>query len=114
MPEWRDAFCPLCGRTMGKRTIYNVPGKPYFGIERQENLWEKTREFTGDKPFGVVKSSEGKSSMKFERYYDIDEDAEGYFPAMKSRLLNIISEWLDKGWLSKEELDNALFSRQPH
>ncbi|MBA7465025.1 hypothetical protein ES707_00186 [subsurface metagenome] len=108
MTEWREAFCPLCGRTMGKRTIYNIPGKPYFGIERQDNLWEKTREFTGAKPFGVVKSSEGKGSMQFERYYGLEEDEEGYFPLMKARLLNIISEWLDKEWLSMEELKSII------
>jgi len=92
---------------MGERTIYSVPGKPYFGIERHDNRWEKTKTFTGDKPFGVVKSSEGKGSMKFERYYGIDEDEEGYFLAMKARLLNIVSEWLEKGWLTKEEVEAA-------
>ena len=108
MAEWREAFCPLCGRTMGKRTIYRIPGKPYFGIERQDNLWEKTKDFTGEKPFGVVKSSEGKGTMKFERYYDIDEDEEAYFPAMKARLLAIISEWLDKEWLSISEIKSKI------
>jgi len=107
MTEWREAFCPLCGRTMGRRTVYKSPGKPYMGIERQDNLWEKTQEFTGEKPFGVVKASEGRGTMRLVRYYGIDEDEEGYFPAMRQRILNIISEWLDKGWLSIEDINNV-------
>lgn len=106
--EWREAFCVLCGRTMGKRTIYKMPGKPYFGIEREDNLWQKTEEFTGDKPFGVVKSSEGRGTMKFERYYNIDEDVEGYLDFMRQRLLNVIKEWLKKDWLSKSDIEKIL------
>ncbi len=108
MSEWREAFCPLCGRTMGMRTVYRSPGKPYFGIERKDNKWEETREFTGAKPFGVVKSSEGRGTMKFERYYEIDEDAEGFYPPMKARLLAVIGEWLAKGLITREEIDAAL------
>ena len=108
MTEWKEAFCVLCGRTMGKRTIYRIPGKPSFGIERQDNLWEQTAGFTGDKPFGIVKSSEGRGTMKFERYYDIDEDIEGYFPAMKARLLAVVKEWLEKDWLDAEDIQKML------
>ena len=106
--EWREAFCPTCGRTMGMKTILRTPGKPYMGIARRENRWEATKEFTGDKPFGVVKSSEGRGSLKFERYYGIDEDLEGYFPLMKNRLLNVIKEWIDKDWLSREEVQKMI------
>lgn len=108
MTEWKEAFCPMCGRTMGKKTTYRVPGKPYFGIARQDNRWEMTKEFTGDKPFGVVKSSEGRGTLKFERYYEIGEDEEGYFPLMKARLLAVVKEWLDKNWITREEVDEAL------
>lgn len=108
MTEWKEAFCVLCGRTMGKRTIYRQPGKPHFGIERQDNLWEQTADFTGDKPFGIVKSSEGRGTMKFERYYDIDEDTEGYFSFMRQRLLNVVKEWLEKGWISVEDIKKML------
>ena len=108
--EWREAFCPTCGRTMGMKTILRTPGKPYMGIARRENRWEATKEFTGDKPFGVVKSSEGRGSLKFERYYGIDEDQEGYFPLIKARLLAVMGEWLEKGWITREEVDQALSS----
>ncbi len=105
MVEWHDPLCPMCGRNMGMRTILNVPGKPQFGIERKVNLWEKRAEYSGDEIFGVVKSSEGKGTLKMVRYYDIDEDTDGYFSFMKQRLLKILIIWLAKGWLTKDELD---------
>jgi len=107
MTEWREPFCPMCGRTMGKRNIYLEPGKPWTKTG-EENRWEATKDFTGDKPFGVVKGSEGRGSMKLLRYYDVDEDTEGYFPLMKARLLAVVSEWLAKGWITKEEVQEAM------
>jgi len=38
--EYRQAFCPVCGRSAGRRN-----GK---------NAWEKTKDFDPDKPFGVI------------------------------------------------------------
>ena len=108
MREWREAFCVLCGRTMGNKTILVSPGKPQFGVEKRENRWETTEKFTGDKPFGVVKHSAGRGTLKMVRYYDIDEDEEGFFPAMKARLLAVIKEWLAKGWLTREEIEEAM------
>ena len=104
--EWREAFCVLCGRTMGKRNI-TPEGKPWLKLG-QDNLWEKTQAFTGDKPFGVIKSSEGRGTMQMVRYYGVEEDDEGYFPFMKSRLLNVIEEWRAKGWITKEEVEKAI------
>lgn len=105
--EWKEAFCGLCGRTMGKKNILIEPAKPWTKTG-EENRWESTREFTGEKPFGVVKFSDGRGSMKMVRYYDIDEDTEGYFPPMKARLIALVGEWLAKGWLSREELEEVL------
>lgn len=102
--EWREAFCPLCGRTMGMKTTYVSPRQPWLGVQSRTNRWEETAEFHGDKPFGVVKSTGGRGSMKMERYYGIDEDQEGYFPLMKARLLAVITEWLAKGWLTNDEV----------
>ena len=106
MTEWREPFCVLCGRTMGIRNITPV-GKPFVKLG-EINRWAETSKFTGDKPFGVIKSSVGKGSMKFEGYYDIDEDVEGYFISMKARLLNVLREWQEKGWLSKEEIEETI------
>ena len=104
--EWREAFCPECGRTMGMLNI-TPKGKRYVKLG-QVNRWEQTQDFTGEKPFGVIKSSAGARSMKTVRYYDIDEDAEGFFGFMKKRLLNVIREWLAKGWLTVDELAEVI------
>lgn len=106
MTQWKEAFCVLCGRTMGKRNI-TPEDKPWLKYG-EVNRWEETQEFTGDKPFGVVKVSEGKASLRMERYYDIDEDTDGYFPFMKARILTILGEWLAKGWLTREEILEAI------
>ena len=106
MTEWRVPFCPMCGLSVGKKNI-TPEGKPWIKLD-EENLWEKTQKFTGDKPFGVIMASEGRGSMRTVRYYGIDEDIEGYFPLMKARLLAIIGEWLKKGWITKEEVEEAM------
>ncbi len=106
MTEWREAFCPMCGYTRGMRNI-TPRGKPWIKLD-EENFWERTREFTGDKAFGVVKTSEGRGTMRIVRYYGIDEDVEGYFPLMKARLLAVIGEWLEKGWITPEEVEGAM------
>ena len=102
--EWREAFCPLCGRTTGMRSILRVPGKPQFGVEEHQNKWKEREAYNGPELFGVVKSSEGKGSIKMVRYYDIDEDTDGFFPPMKQRLLNVIRDWQSKGWLTPEDM----------
>jgi len=105
--EWREAFCAMCGNAVGKRNIYIQPGKAWTKTG-ERNLWEETGAFTGDKPFGVIKSSEGRGTMKLVRYYGLDEDEEGYFGFMKARLLAVIKEWLVKGWITRKEIEEAL------
>ena len=107
MAEWKESFCWLCGRTMGMGNVYSDPDKPWTKVG-QENRWAATQEYNGDKPFGVVKSSTGRGSMQFVRYYDIDEDSEGYFPLMKQRLLAVIGECLEKGWITREEVETVI------
>ena len=106
MSEWRVPFCPMCGLSVGVKNI-TIKGKPWIKVD-EENLWEKAQHFTGDKPFGVIKSSEGRGTMKMMGYYGIEEDIEGYYPLMKNRLLHVIEEWIDKGWLSKEEVQKMI------
>ena len=105
--EWKEAFCPLCGISVGMRNIYVDPKKPWTKTG-EKNLWEETRAFNGDKPFGVIKSSEGRSSLKFVRYFDVGEDTDGFFPPMKARMLAAMKEWLEKGWITWEELEEAI------
>ena len=106
MAEWREALCPMCGTSHGMVNI-TIRGKPWIKVG-QENYWEKTKDFDPEKSFGVIKASEGRGTMRLVRYYGINEDKEGYFNFMKARLLNIMKEWLAKGWITKEEIKEAM------
>lgn len=106
MSEWKEALCPLCGVSHGMINI-TPPGKPWIKLD-QENYWERTKGFDPDKPFGVIKASEGRGTMRLVRYYDIDEDTEGYFPLIKERLLNVLREWQKKNYLTREELEDTI------
>lgn len=46
--------------------------------------------------------------MMMVGYYNPEQDVDGFFPLIKGRLLNVIQDWLAKGWLTAEELQNAL------
>lgn len=105
--EWREPFCPTCGRNMGMKNIYVDPRKPWTKTG-EENLWEKRANFNEEEHFGVVKSSEGRGTMEFVRYYELEEDHEGFFPFIKTRLLAVIKIWVAKGWLTREEIQEAM------
>lgn len=104
--EWREAFCPMCRRNMGMKNILTVPNKPWTKVG-QENLWEKVVGWEGETHFGVIKSSEGRGTMRFVGYYEIDGDVEGYFPFIKNRILSVLQDWLNAGWIAPEEIPRA-------
>lgn len=105
--EWKTPFCPMCRRNMGKKNILIEKNKPWTKIGEQD-LWAKATEFTGETHFGVVFTSEGRGTMQFVRYYDLAEDTEGYFPSMKAQLLSVIGDWLNKGWITREEVEEVM------
>ena len=61
------------------------------------------------KPFGVVKESKGRGTMKFLGYYGLEEDVDGFFPIMKTRLLQVIGEWVQRGWITPAEISEATY-----
>ena len=100
--EWREPYCPVCGRGVGKRTILAVPGKAWTKIG-ERNYWAGLEPYD-DFPFGLIKKSEGRGSLEIVREYSIDEDEEGYFPLIKGRLINVLEVWLKRGWLTVEDI----------
>lgn len=105
MTQWRVPFCPVCGLSIGQ---INIPGPKPWVPRGKVNFWDRTELYTGAKPFGVVKSSEGRGTMKMERYYDITEDEEGYYPQIRKRLLAAVGEWVEKKWITREEVLEAI------
>jgi hypothetical protein len=90
--EYRQAICPVCGASHGKRN--------------GRNFWERTKDFDPDKPFGVVQDigRVGKSGIRTIGYFGPDDDPDGYFPFVKTRLLQAVREWVDKGWIAPAEI----------
>lgn len=107
--EYRQAICPVCGRAAGKKRI-EYPQKGYYQPVPTENFWEYTKDFDPDKPFGVIQEvGAGKGhSFKVIGHFNPEEDIDGFFPLVKARLLSAVKEWLNKGWLTEEEVAHLL------
>jgi len=107
MTLYRQAFCPVCGDYHGSEVTERVPGKEYIPLARR-NFWERTLKFGPEKPFGVIQETTGRGSFKLVGYFEPEEDVDGFFPLIKKRLLKATREWLDKGWITKEEIEEVL------
>lgn len=106
MTKIYEAFCPVCFLSHGIRGKHD-PEHRYVIIEKH-NFWADTVNSDPDKPFGVIKESLGRGTMHFIGYFSPEEDPAGYFPFIKARLLQACSEWITKGWITKEEVQNML------
>lgn len=104
MSEYRQAFCPVCGVAHGMEVTDTPEGKPYIALKKR-NYWERTREFDPAKPFGVIQETQGRGSFRLVGYFNPSEDQDGFYPLVKDALLNAVKNWMDKGWLSRQELE---------
>lgn len=107
MSLYRQAICPLCGTSHGIEVTETVPGKKYIKLRRR-NYWERVKDFDPDKPFGVIQETTGRGSFKLVGYFSPEEDVDNFFPLIKARLLQAMKEWVSKGWIAREEVDEAL------
>lgn len=107
-PASLQALCPLCGRAIPERrvTVRSNLGaletKPYFD----------SIDWDPDKPFGIRLPTNGKGSFKDWSYIDKDE-APVLFEALKRRFLEALREWVDKGWITEDEVANLIAIHQP-
>lgn len=104
--KWREAICPVCGTSHGMVGI-PLPDKPYIKLE-QESYWDRLQRNVGEEHFGVIKSSEGRGTMKFEGYYEKDGDVEGFLPVIKARVFHAIQRGLADGWWTPAEIRKLL------
>lgn len=107
MTLYRQAFCPVCGTSHGTEVTETVEGKPWIVLQRR-NFWERTKEFDPDKPFGVIQETLGRGTFKLIGYFSPEEDQDGFFPLVKARLLAATREWFNKGWITREEIEEVL------
>lgn len=104
MAQIKTIPCPMCGRVAGRKAI-RKKGSTYLKL-RVENFWAQTSGFDPDKPFGVIMETTGKGTFHKVGTFQPEEDAE-YFPFVKARVLNVVKEWVAKGWLSQSEVAAA-------
>lgn len=107
MSLYRQAICPVCGTAHGIEVTERVEGKPYIKLARR-NYWERVKEFDPDKPFGVIQETLGRGSFRLVGYFSPEEDEDGFFPLIKGRLLAAVKEWINKGWITREEAERAI------
>ena len=103
MGEWKPALCLLCGRPMGNRAV-----KVGSLVVGHESRWEECRDWDGSAPFGIIMESQGRGSMQKVGEYDLAYDTEGHWPHMKARILAMLGQCVDKGWLTRGEINDAL------
>lgn len=106
LPTIRQAICPGCGRAAGFLWQRDLLSRAK--LERL-NYWERTRDFAADKPFGVIQQAGIANLRGFEviGYFEPEEDIDGFFPWVKDRLLEAVKEWVLKGWLTREEVQEV-------
>jgi len=93
------AFCPVCGKSISdRRTVLRqgsvtLETQPYF----ESIQWDE------DKPFGTMLLAAGRGSFTQWDYINPD-DAPELFEAVRVRLIQAVREWINKGWLEREEI----------
>lgn len=112
--EYRSAFCPCCGTSHGtKRLEYPDP--------ETQNYWQwlidkdRERGLDAEEPFGVVQAvglGRGRS-FGVVGYFGPEDDPDGFYPLVKARLLQALRRWLQRGWLSKDEVEGILVESEP-
>ncbi|MDD3983960.1 MAG: hypothetical protein PHU54_08475 [Candidatus Omnitrophica bacterium] len=107
MADIYQVACPLCGTSHGLRVTDRIEGKPWIVLER-ENYWLKPLEFDKDKPFGVIQHAGGRGTLEVIGTFEPENDVSGSYTLIKQRLLQIVQHWVEKGWLTAEEVHQAL------
>ncbi|MCK4786918.1 MAG: hypothetical protein KAV87_24385 [Desulfobacteraceae bacterium] len=85
--EYRSVHCPQCGLAHSLR------------------FWGYTTGFDPDKPFGIIQETGLGKGRSFRVVgHLMPEDEPETFQLVKARLLQAVTEWRDKGWISNEEI----------
>lgn len=92
------AFCPVCGHTIPEKRAIKQGYVPIDHVDYFDSI-----DWDANKPFGVSFAATGKGSLKDWRHIS-PEDAPELFQKVRGRFVKAIKEWMDKGWLSKEEI----------
>ncbi len=95
----KSALCPVCGRTIPEFRAIKVG---YVTIDRINYFG--SIEWDPNKAFGVKYRAGGRGSFQDTEPIK-PEDAPELFNAVKKRLIDALHEWIQKGWITEEELN---------
>lgn len=84
--------CPLCGRSASTKP--EVKG---------QGFWERLADFDPAKAFGVIQRAAGRGTLNVIGHFGPEEEREIH-AAIRGRIVAILVEWLNKGWLTPEDL----------
>jgi hypothetical protein len=94
------ATCPLCGHSVPEKRAIKAGYTTVDWIGYFDSIdWDP------NKPFGTAFYATGGHPGPTANWFPIQpEDAPELFEAVKGRFLQALREWLDKGWIKREEL----------
>lgn len=92
------AKCPICGKTIIEKRAVKVAGVTVGKVGYFDNI-----EWREDYPFGISFAAGGRGSLR-DWHYIGPEDAPELFEAVKARFIQALKEWINKGWLSPDEI----------
>jgi len=93
------AICPVCGKTIHEKRAIKA------GYVTVDHIgYFASIDWDPNKAFGFRQDVSGRGSLANPREYIEPEDSPELFEAVKARFLAALKEWLDKGWLTREEL----------
>jgi hypothetical protein len=106
MTQYYQIICRLCGTAHGVRSDH-PEGKSHIRVNKR-SYWEDTMDFDPDRPLGTIQESQGRGKFAMIGTFEAEEDITGSFPFYRIRILRVIQEALGKGWISKEEVEDAI------
>lgn len=94
------ATCPVCGHSIPEKRAIKAGYTTVDWIGYFDSIdWDP------NKPFGTAFYATGGHPGPTANWFPIaPEDAPELFEAVKGRFLQALREWLDKGWIKREEL----------
>lgn len=92
------ALCPVCGRTVPEKRALKIGNVTIGKVGYFDSIdWDE------NKPFGVSYLAAGRGSFKDWEHIG-PEEAPELFEALKARLIQAVGEWINKGWLTPDEI----------
>ena len=102
--------CPVCGTSHGMKVTEHVRGKKYIPLTRRPYYEVMAEQFDREKPLGIILRHRGRSKEpgeggnEFVGTFEPGEDPDNLFVGIKRQMLQAVACWLDKGWITDEEI----------